>query len=92
MDNYHESEEPLFSALRSVGSRVGRLFDENDTARVIRAIRESDPDFKMESFLIELKEYIVPEIVDAYLSADKDELRQWMSEAVRPAIPDKRRC
>ena len=36
----------------------------------------------MESFLIELKEYIVPEIVDAYLSADKDELKQWMSEAV----------
>ena len=82
VENYNESEDPFFSALRSVGHRVGRWFDENDTARVIRAIREMDPDFKMEPFLIELKEYIVPEVVDAYLSADKEELKQWMSEAV----------
>jgi len=29
-----------------------------------------DPSFSMEAFKRELREYIVPEVVDAYLSAD----------------------
>lgn len=41
-----------------------------------------DPDFQMESFLRELREYIVPEIVDALVNADIKTLKQWMSEAV----------
>ncbi len=82
MENYYESETPFYSALRSVGSRVGGWFDENDMAKVIRAMRELDPDFGMESFQRELREYIVPEVVDAYLSADRDSLKEWMGEAV----------
>ena len=38
----------------------------------------------MESFERELREYIVPEVVDAYLSADNEALKSWCSEAVRP--------
>lgn len=41
-----------------------------------------DPAFDMESFSRELREYIVPEVVDAYLSADKESLRMWCGEAV----------
>jgi hypothetical protein len=37
----------------------------------------------MESFERELREYIVPEVVDAYLSADNEALKSWCSEAVR---------
>lgn len=81
MENYYESDDPLYSALRSVGSRFGRLFDENEQAKVIRAIREIDPYFKMDAFNTQLKEYIVPEIIDAFLMADKEDMRAWMSEA-----------
>ena len=38
----------------------------------------------MEAFERELREYIVPEVVDAYLSADNEALKSWCSEAVRP--------
>ena len=81
MENYYESDDPLYSALRTVGSRVGRLFDENEQAKVIRAIRETDPHFRMDRFQTELKEYIVPEVIDAFLSADRNDMKAWMSEA-----------
>lgn len=81
MENYYESDDPLYSALRSVGSRVGRLFDENEQAKVIRAIRETDPHFRMDRFQTELKEYIVPEVIDAFLTADRGDMKAWMSEA-----------
>jgi import inner membrane translocase subunit TIM44 len=45
-----------------------------------------DPSFSMEAFERELREYIVPEVVDAYLSADNDALKLWCSEAVRLVI------
>ena len=41
-----------------------------------------DPMFDRETFERELREYIVPEVVDAYLSADRESLRQWCGEAV----------
>ena len=39
----------------------------------------------MESFERELREYIVPEVVDAYLSADREALEAWCGEAVSAA-------
>jgi import inner membrane translocase subunit TIM44 len=83
LETYHESESPFISALRSVTSTVGGWFDENETAQVIRAMKELDPDFRLERWTGELREYIVPEVVDAYLSADRESLRQWCGEAVR---------
>ena len=41
-----------------------------------------DPMFSMETFPRELREYIIPEVVDAYLSADKEGLQRWCGEAV----------
>jgi hypothetical protein len=49
-----------------------------------------DPSFSMESFKCELREYIVPEVVDAYLRTDNDVLKSWCSEAVRTSQPTKR--
>ena len=48
-----------------------------------------DPSFSMESFEHELREYIVPEVMDTYLSADNDALKSWCSEAVRTFQPMK---
>lgn len=78
---YYESENPVVSGVRTVTSAIGRFFDENETAQVVRKIKELDPDFQMEAFARDLREYIVPEVVDAYLHADKASLKMWCGEA-----------
>jgi import inner membrane translocase subunit TIM44 len=88
LETYEESDSPFISALRTITTKVGGLFEENETAQVIRAMKEIDPDFRLERWTGELREYIVPEVVDAYLSADRESLRQWCGEAVRaPVFP-----
>ena len=61
---------------------MGSWFDENETAQVTRLMKNLDPNFDRESFERELREYIVPEVVDAYLSADQEALKAWCGEAV----------
>ncbi|QRV74041.1 mitochondrial import inner membrane translocase subunit TIM44 [Ceratobasidium sp. AG-Ba] len=78
---YDESENPVVSGIRSVTSTIGGWFDETETAQVTRVMRMMDPTFNMEGFLRELREYIIPEVVDAYLSADREGLKQWCGEA-----------
>jgi hypothetical protein len=80
---YDESENPIVSSMRSITSKIGSWFDENETAQVMRISRYMDPTFSMDTFPRELREYIVPEVVDAYLSADKEGLQHWCGEAVR---------
>ena len=79
---YQESESPLVVPLRAVTSTIGSWFEENEVAQVTRMMRSLDPIFSRESFERELREYIVPEVVDAYLSADRESLTRWCSEAV----------
>lgn len=79
---YQESENPVVSSVRAVTSTVGRWFDETETAKVVKWVKEMDPAFTSESFLRELREYIVPELVDAYVNADQATLKVWCSEAV----------
>ncbi|KAG5718832.1 hypothetical protein E4T56_gene6561 [Termitomyces sp. T112] len=78
---YDESENSVVSAMRSVTSTIGSFFDENEMAQVMRAMKIFDPDFNREAFERELREYIIPEVVDAYLSADQEALRSWCGEA-----------
>lgn len=79
---YDESENPVVLSMRSITETVGSWFDENETARVVRLMRALDPTFNPETFERELREYIIPEVVDAYLSADRDSLKAWCGEAV----------
>ncbi|KAH7927324.1 TIM44 subunit of mitochondria import inner membrane translocase [Leucogyrophana mollusca] len=78
---YDESENPVVSSVRGVTETIGSWFDENETAQVTRLMRALDPSFTRESFERELREYIVPEVVDAYLSADQESLKAWCGEA-----------
>ncbi len=48
----------------------------------MRLMKAMDPTFNREGFERELREYIVPEVVDAYLSADQEALKAWCGEAV----------
>lgn len=83
---YDESENSFVSGLRTVTDTIGSWFDENETAQVLRTMKNMDPDFNRESFERELREYIVPEVVDAYLSADREALKAWCGEAVSPLV------
>jgi len=79
--SFDESENPVVSGIRSVTQTIGSWFDENETAQVIRMMKAIDPDFQQGDFERELREYIVPEVVDAYLSADQESLKAWCGEA-----------
>lgn len=80
-NTYDESENPLISTARSIGDRVAGFFAENETARVIKKFREIDPNFQLEPFLREMREYMLPEVLDAYVKGDVETLKLWLSAA-----------
>ena len=45
-------------------------------------MKSMNPDFSREGFERGLREYIVPEVVDACLSADREAMKAWCGEAV----------
>ncbi|KAH0542751.1 hypothetical protein FGG08_002890 [Glutinoglossum americanum] len=79
--SYNESENPLISTARSISDRVAGFFAENETAMVIKKFREMDPSFQIEPFLREMREYILPEVLDAYVKGDTETLKLWLSAA-----------
>lgn len=86
---YDESENPVVSSLRSVTQTIGSWFEENENAQVQRLMKYMDPSFTLDGFERELREYIVPEVVDAYLTADQEALKAWCGEAVSENIAKK---
>ncbi|KAI1375710.1 Tim44-domain-containing protein [Hypoxylon crocopeplum] len=78
---YQESENPLITTARSITDRVAGFFAENETAMVIKKFRSMDPNFQIEPFLQELREYILPEVLDAYVKGDTETLKIWLSAA-----------
>lgn len=83
---YDESENPFVERVRSITERVGSWFEENETAQVVGAFRALDPAFTMESFQRDLREYVLPELIDAYHGAARHLLRQWCSEGTYMAL------
>ncbi|RKF56421.1 Mitochondrial import inner membrane translocase subunit tim44 [Erysiphe neolycopersici] len=78
---YNESDNPLISTARSISDKVAGFFAENETAMVIKKIREMDPTFQIEPFVQEMREYILPEVLDAYVKGDSETLKLWLSAA-----------
>lgn len=78
---YAESENPLISTARSISDSVAGFFAENETALVIKKFREMDPAFQLEPFLRDMREWILPEVLDAYVRGDVETLKQWLSAA-----------
>ncbi|KAF2866781.1 hypothetical protein BDV95DRAFT_583780 [Massariosphaeria phaeospora] len=78
---YKESDNPLISTARSISDRVTGFFAENETAMVIKKFREMDPNFQLEPFLTEMREYTLPEVLDAYVKGDIETLKLWLSAA-----------
>jgi import inner membrane translocase subunit TIM44 len=78
---YEQSDKPLVSTARAWADTIGGFFAENETAMVIKKLREMDPSFQLEPFLIEMREYILPEVLEAYVKGDVVTLKQWLSAA-----------
>ncbi|KAK5733439.1 protein translocase subunit [Elasticomyces elasticus] len=78
---YRESENPLITIARSVTDRIAGFFAENETAMVIKKFREMDPSFQLEGFLTEMRTYILPEVLEAYVTGDVATLKLWLSAA-----------
>ncbi|KTW26992.1 hypothetical protein T552_02483 [Pneumocystis carinii B80] len=82
---FHHSENPVIETTKNVLASMKnvwyKLFSENDAAKVSRLLKNIDPSFQIESFLKELREYILPEILEAYVKGDFQTLKLWLSEA-----------
>ncbi|KAI9738584.1 MAG: protein translocase subunit [Cirrosporium novae-zelandiae] len=78
---YNESENPFILTARGISDRVAGFFAENETAQVIKKFKEMDPSFQLEPFLREMREYILPEVLDAYVKGDTETLKLWLSAA-----------
>ncbi|KAH9029820.1 hypothetical protein EDB85DRAFT_2249882 [Lactarius pseudohatsudake] len=64
-------------SLRSVTSTIALWFYKNETAQVLQRMKALNLGFSMEGFERELREYIVPEVVNAYLTADNEALKTY---------------
>lgn len=78
---YNESENPLVSTARSISDTIAGFFAENEAAKAIKKFREIDASFQIEPFLRELRDYILPEVLDAYVKRDSETLKLWLSSA-----------
>lgn len=78
---YEESDNGFISTIRTIGDKIGGFFDETESARVTRMFKELDPEFNTEKFMKEVRAYILPEILDAYVKGDEETLKMWLSEA-----------
>ena len=80
-EQYQESENPFIERVRGVTNTIASWFEENETVQVVRAIKQLDPSFTLAQFSTDLREYVIPEVLDAYHSGQRQLLRQWCGDA-----------
>ncbi|QLQ80534.1 hypothetical protein HG537_0D05350 [Torulaspora globosa] len=78
---WDESGNPLIVFLRKIFGKIGGFFAETEAARVLGQFKIMDSTFSNESFTKHLREYIIPEILEAYVKGDEKVLKKWLSEA-----------
>lgn len=78
---WDESANPLIVFLRKVTTKIGGFFAETEAARVLGQFKMMDPTFSNDNFTKHLREYIIPEILEAYVKGDEKVLKKWFSEA-----------
>ncbi|KAI9215776.1 hypothetical protein BC828DRAFT_401582 [Blastocladiella britannica] len=65
----------------SVQDRFGGLFEETEMAKAMTLFKGLDPTFTQDGFMREAREFILPELLEAWLAGDREELARWCSEA-----------
>ena len=78
---WDENENPLIVMMRKVNNKVSGFFAETEAARVIRQFKLMDSTFDTLSFTRHMREYVVPEILEAYIKGDEKVLKKWLTEA-----------
>ncbi|GCE98006.1 protein translocase subunit [Zygosaccharomyces mellis] len=78
---WNENENPLIVFLRKITNAVSGFFAETETAKVIGQFKLLDPSFTNEGFTRQLRDYIIPEVLEAYARGDEKTLKKWFSEA-----------
>ncbi|KAG0088943.1 protein translocase subunit [Podila epicladia] len=83
--NYEDSDNVFVAWARVVTDKISDVFvsimDETENAKTIRAFQMIDPTFNIDNFMKEAREFIIPEVMDAVLTADSELLNEWCSEA-----------
>ncbi|KAF8941234.1 hypothetical protein EDD21DRAFT_364500 [Dissophora ornata] len=83
--NYEDSDNVFVAWARVVTDKISdvwvSMLDETENAKTIKALQMIDPRFKMDAFMKECREFIIPEIMDAVLNTDSETLHEWCSEA-----------
>jgi len=80
-EKWDESENGLISLVRTIFEKVTGFFSETEQAKVVKQFRLMDPNFRVIDFTRTLTNYIVPELLDAYIKNDEAVLKEWLSEA-----------
>ncbi|KAI9141851.1 hypothetical protein BKA69DRAFT_366578 [Paraphysoderma sedebokerense] len=79
-----ESDNPVVNfgrwLVEGIQDRFGSIFEETETAQATAQIQMVDPTFNVEDFLKEAREFIIPEVMEAYLLSDRDTLKEFCGE------------
>lgn len=79
--SYEESDNGLVTAVRTITDSIGSIFGETEQAQVIKEFKKIDPHFNQDAFLREVRAYILPEVLEAYVRGDGTTLQKWLSES-----------
>lgn len=80
-EKWQDSENGLISLIRTIIEKITGFFSETEQAKAIKQLKLMDPSFKLVDFQRTLTNYIIPEILDAYIKNDGAVLKEWFSEA-----------
>lgn len=80
-EKWDESENGLISLVRTIFEKITGFFAETEQAKTIKQLKYMDPSFRLTDFQKTLTNYIVPEVIDAYIKNDTKILKEWFSEA-----------
>lgn len=78
---WDDSENPFIMLLRKISGKFHNFFAETESGRVFTQFKLMDANFNSHSFTKHLREYVVPEILEAYIKGDEKVLKKWFSEA-----------
>jgi len=78
---YDESDNPVIRATRVVTEKLTDIFSDvftqSEQAATLAEITKIDPTFNKDAFLKECEFEIIPTVLEAYLRADSEVLRDW---------------
>lgn len=78
---WDDTDNPLIVFIRKITGKIGGFFAETEAAKVYAQFKAMDANFTAHAFTRYMRDYIVPEVLEAYVRGDEPVLRKWLSEA-----------